>query len=138
MKTCACAFISKGRKIFLGKRSLDRKFYPGVWDLIGGHCKNRESPEQALVRELKEELDIIPTKLREIGILDEPNVEAYGEYQYHVYLVTDWDGVPHNQQPQEHSEIQWFAIEDAIGLELAHTHYPVLFMATRRRLAFPE
>jgi len=79
------------------------------------------------LRELKEELDITPTKFQEIRILDEPNIEAYGAYQYHVYLVTDWNGVPCNQQPQEHSEIKWFSIEDALVLELAHPHYPVLF-----------
>ena len=100
--------------------SVTQKFYPNVWDLIGGHCENRESPEQALLRELKEELDIIPTEFQEIGILDEPNVEVYGESQYHVYLITDWNGVPGNQQPQEHSEIQWFSIEDALSITLSN------------------
>ena len=127
MKTAACAILLRGRKILLGKRSPCRKFYPNVWDLIGGHCEDRESPEQTLLRELKEDLGITPTKFQKISILEEPNIEAYGAYQYHVYLVTDWHGVPRNQQPQEHSEILWFAIEDALGLELAHPHYPVLF-----------
>ena len=32
--------------------------FPGYWDLIGGHVEEGETPEQALVREVKEELDI--------------------------------------------------------------------------------
>jgi 8-oxo-dGTP diphosphatase len=32
--------------------------FPGHWDLIGGHVEEGETPEQALVREVKEELDI--------------------------------------------------------------------------------
>ncbi len=32
--------------------------FPGYWDLIGGHVEDGETPEQALVREIKEELDI--------------------------------------------------------------------------------
>ncbi len=32
--------------------------FPDHWDLIGGHVEEGESPEQALVREVKEELDI--------------------------------------------------------------------------------
>jgi 8-oxo-dGTP diphosphatase len=32
--------------------------FPNHWDLIGGHIEEGESPEQALVREVKEELDI--------------------------------------------------------------------------------
>jgi 8-oxo-dGTP diphosphatase len=32
--------------------------FPGYWDLIGGHVEEGETPEEALVREVKEELDI--------------------------------------------------------------------------------
>ena len=32
--------------------------FPDHWDLIGGHVEEGESPEEALVREVKEELDI--------------------------------------------------------------------------------
>jgi 8-oxo-dGTP diphosphatase len=32
--------------------------FPDHWDLIGGHVEDGETPEEALVREVKEELDI--------------------------------------------------------------------------------
>ena len=32
--------------------------FPGYWDLIGGHVELGETPEEALVREIKEELGI--------------------------------------------------------------------------------
>jgi 8-oxo-dGTP diphosphatase len=32
--------------------------FPDYWDLIGGHVEQGETPEEALVREVKEELDI--------------------------------------------------------------------------------
>ena len=32
--------------------------FPDHWDLIGGHVENGETPEVALVREFKEELDL--------------------------------------------------------------------------------
>ena len=32
--------------------------FPNHWDLIGGHVEEGETPEQTLVREVKEELDI--------------------------------------------------------------------------------
>jgi 8-oxo-dGTP diphosphatase len=32
--------------------------FPNHWDLIGGHVEKGETPEEALIREVKEELDI--------------------------------------------------------------------------------
>jgi 8-oxo-dGTP diphosphatase len=32
--------------------------FPNHWDLIGGHVEDGETPEEALIREVKEELDI--------------------------------------------------------------------------------
>ena len=32
--------------------------FPGHWDLIGGHIEEGETPEEALLREVKEELDL--------------------------------------------------------------------------------
>ena len=32
--------------------------FPNCWDLIGGHVEERETPEQALAREYKEELGL--------------------------------------------------------------------------------
>jgi len=31
--------------------------FPDCWDLIGGHVEEGETPEEALIREIKEELD---------------------------------------------------------------------------------
>jgi len=31
----------RGDRILLARRSETRTFYPGVWDVIGGHCEAR-------------------------------------------------------------------------------------------------
>ena len=36
--------------------------FPNHWDLIGGHVEEGETPEEALIREVKEELDIVLTE----------------------------------------------------------------------------
>jgi 8-oxo-dGTP diphosphatase len=38
--------------------------YPNHWDLIGGHVEEGETPEEALIREVKEELDIELTEYK--------------------------------------------------------------------------
>ena len=124
MKRCAAGLLFKDNQILLGKRTMNRKFYPNVWDLIGGHCKKNENVEQALSRELQEEIDVIPTKYVHITILHEPEPEIHGKYDYHIFLVTEWLGFPKNKQSNEHSELRWFEINDAEKLDLAHQKYP--------------
>ncbi len=127
MNRCAVALLWKRKRILLGKRSAQRRMYPKHWDLIGGHCEPNETMDQTLVRELAEEIGITDTIFDRIDMLDEPRSDEYGIYEYHVYLVSKWRGVPHNLQLEEHSEIRWFLVKDAVRLELAHPGYPNLF-----------
>ena len=48
------ARIVLSQRILLGQRSSTLIFYPGVWDVFGGHV---ELSKQTLIRELQEELE---------------------------------------------------------------------------------
>ena len=113
--------------ILLGKRAPTRQFYPGVWDVPGGHVEPHESPEQALVRELQEELGIIPTQFIKLTVLYDVHSEQHEKYEYHLYCVTQWIGTPQNVLIEEHSEICWVPLEEASQLELALAAYRPLF-----------
>jgi 8-oxo-dGTP diphosphatase len=108
-----------GDQILLGKRSATRAYYPGAWDAPGGHSKEGEAPEQTLVRELKEELGVIPLEYRLLAVLPEPKPEIHGEGSHHMYLVTKWHGVPRNLCEEEHSELGWVRVDEIDRLELA-------------------
>ena len=51
-------FINNEKKILIGKRSENKKLYPGMWEMNGGGCQSGETSLEALVREIKEELGI--------------------------------------------------------------------------------
>lgn len=139
MRVCVGALVireQEGPRLLLGKRAASRTAYPGVWDVPGGHCEPGETPEQALVRELQEELGVTPTawrRLAEVCVPDGAGREA--PLRLHLYAVTAWEGTPHNRQPAEHTEVAWFPLEAACGLDLAHPSYPALF---RRFASLPE
>jgi 8-oxo-dGTP diphosphatase len=128
----AAALIVESQMILLGKRAPTRTSYPNVWDVFGGHIEAGEQPHQTLVRELQEELDITPTKwtfLETIvaSIPEQSGVQPYPLY-LHLYLVTAWVGTPINQQLHEHASIEWFSLEQAMQLDLAHPAYPQIFV----------
>ena len=125
------ALIVRAGKILLGQRSAERVFYPDVWDMFGGHVEPGEQLQQTLVRELEEELGITPTQwtfLETLTVdLPSPPEEPPDLLIVHIYRVTDWAGTPANMQPEEHSTIGWFALEEAVKLRLADAMYPELF-----------
>jgi len=53
---CAAALIldDEGR-IFVQRRSPQRKLFPSCWDIVGGHLEDGESVDDALRREVEEE-----------------------------------------------------------------------------------
>ncbi len=52
-------------ELFLQKRSADKDVAPGKWDTsVGGHVNSGETPEEALLREMKEELGITECKAK--------------------------------------------------------------------------
>lgn len=113
--------------ILLARRSGNRAFFPNVWDVPGGHCERRETPEQALVRELDEELGVVPKTWRLLGELGLAATGPDEPLLLYLYEVTGWIGTPHNRMPAEHAEVCWLTIGDACQLPLAHPGYPALF-----------
>jgi 8-oxo-dGTP diphosphatase len=95
---CVGAILVKEGQILLGKRAPNRAFYPDVWDILGGHVEVNERPEDALIRELKEEIGV---EVMESSYL-ETIVDRDGVVECRVYAVTGWLGAPANQQPEEH------------------------------------
>jgi 8-oxo-dGTP pyrophosphatase MutT (NUDIX family) len=59
VRICSGGFLVESNRFLFGKRSSDDKMYPSVWDILGGHAEGSESSEEALKRELEEELNAL-------------------------------------------------------------------------------
>lgn len=124
----ACAILVDRGCVLLGKRASYRKSYPNCWDVIGGKVEEGETVDAALARELTEEIGVVPTAYRPLGVLEDPNVDARGLSTYHFFVVTSWNGGSPVLQDDEHSELKWFDIEAACALpDLAMSEYQALF-----------
>ena len=86
----AAAVIEKPDGSFLlGQRAPDT-FYPGYWEFPGGKVEAGESPREALVRELREELEI--EVLRATPWLVREHVYEHAHVRLHFFRVPEWRG----------------------------------------------
>ncbi len=108
----SCGYFYKDGKILLQKRRDD-----GSWALNGGCLEVGETFEDALKREIKEELGITVTKYRPVAVLS-------GEKEYHVYpngdevygidavyQIDEYIGEP-TPDNDEVLEIGWFELDN--------------------------
>lgn len=96
----AAALVDAQGRILLARRPEGRPM-AGLWEFPGGKIEPGETPEAALIRELKEELDI------GISFLDlAPLTFASHDYSsFHlfmpVFLCRAWKGAPRSKEMQE-------------------------------------
>jgi 8-oxo-dGTP diphosphatase len=107
------AFLLKDGHVLLGLRA-PHKTLPNCWDMFGGHIEGNETEVEALIRELDEKLGIYPTqfgKLEHLAIRQDADC-----FDLAVYEVTAWSGGEPAMFGNEHTDIKWFALQDAMQL----------------------
>ena len=78
------------------------KAYAGYWEFPGGKIEQGESPAQALVRELEEELGVHVTVAR--AWLTQQHVYPHAHVELQFFRVTAWEG---EVAPREGQEVAW-------------------------------
>ncbi|MBS0271807.1 MAG: 8-oxo-dGTP diphosphatase MutT [Proteobacteria bacterium] len=122
----AAAIINKKGELLITERPMG-KALAGVWELPGGKMELGETPENSLIRELKEELGI---KVRE----DDLEPLSFASYRYEtfhlimpIYLCHQWEGNLHGAEGQK---IAWITYTD-----LAYYPLPPADILPAHRLA---
>lgn len=95
----ACALVDVDGRVLLARRPEGKKM-AGLWEFPGGKLNPGETPEQAVIRELKEELGIDVTTA-----CLAPFAFASHEYEgFHLlmplFLCRRWKGIPTAQEKQ--------------------------------------
>jgi|SRR3989338_1445443 len=111
-------------EILLGKRSA-HVVYPLFWSLPGGIIEHGESIEDAIKREVKEELGVDVVKLkRGKGIYENfPNKER-GFHTIDIPYYCKIKGTP--TAKDETLEVRWFKGKEIKDMKLAYTHKEIL------------
>ncbi|MBI1188170.1 MAG: NUDIX domain-containing protein [Alphaproteobacteria bacterium] len=104
----AAALVDADGRVLIAQRP-DGKSLAGLWEFPGGKVEPGEAPEAALVRELREELDVVvePDALEPYAFAS----HAYADFHLlmPLYVVRRWRGAP---VAQEHAALVWAKPQD--------------------------
>lgn len=114
------AVLVDGQTVLAARRS-EQMSLPGLWEFPGGKIEEGETPEEALARELDEELRCTA----EIGEHVETTLYEYEKLfvSLATYYCTLREGTP---QLTEHAEIRWVPAAELRELQWAPADIPAV------------
>ncbi len=120
----AAALIDQQGRILIQQRPEGRAL-AGLWEFPGGKIDEGEVPEAALVRELKEELNIDV----QINCLAPLTFASHAYEDFHLmmplYACRKWDGFV---QPQEGQAVKWVRPRDMRDYPMPPADVPLIAM----------
>ena len=109
---CIAFMLIKDGQVLAEKRKHTKRVVPGAVALPGGHIEARERPEEALSREVQEEVGIVPIELAYVCTL----LHRAQEFRkLHYFVVTRWKG---EIIPQEAEAVVWIPLNTLETLDL--------------------
>lgn len=108
-RLCAMVFFRRGDEVLIPLKKRGHK--SGHYHATGGKVEDGESLEQALLRESREEVGLVPMhywKMAEHNYIKPDGDDPWHIY-HHVYLCDEWQGEP---VETESMTPYWFDIKD--------------------------
>ncbi|MGL1921349.1 MAG: (deoxy)nucleoside triphosphate pyrophosphohydrolase [Hyphomicrobiales bacterium] len=118
----ACALIDIDGRVLLQQRPAGKQ-HAGLWEFPGGKVELGETPEAALIRELKEELSIDTSS----NCLAPLNFSSFGYENIHLlmplYICRRWQGII---QPMEQQNLKWVRAKNLKDYKMSPADIPLI------------
>ncbi|MEW5289690.1 8-oxo-dGTP diphosphatase MutT [Erwinia papayae] len=110
----------KDQNIFLAKRSASSHM-GNMWEFPGGKIEAGETPEQALKRELHEEIGI--EVVSAVAWDRSEHADSQLQVTLHFFIVEEWQGEPWGREGQPQ---RWVAQRDLVAAEFPPANIPIV------------
>lgn len=118
----AVALVDVDGRVLIAKRP-EGKSMAGLWEFPGGKVEPGETPEQALVRELKEELGIDTWR----SCLAPLTFASHSYDDFHLlmplFVCRKWQGIP---QSRENQALKWVRAQDLKDYPMPSADIPLI------------
>ena len=130
--TTLCYLERDGRYLMLHrtKKAVDDSH--DKWIGVGGKFEPDESPEECMLREVREETGLVVTRWRYHGIVTFVSDVAQSDYM-HLFSATEWEGTLH---PCDEGELQWIPKNELGRLNLWEGDRVFLYLMAQERPFF--
>ncbi|MBM6617741.1 (deoxy)nucleoside triphosphate pyrophosphohydrolase [Bacillus suaedaesalsae] len=120
LKVVGAVIVNDLGEILCAKRSTTMSM-PGKWEFPGGKVERNENEQDALIREIKEELQC------DIEVYDKI-AETLHEYAEFTILLVTYNAKITSGSPvnKEHEELRWFKLEQLKALDWAEADIPTV------------
>ncbi len=108
--------VSNGRFVMVQRDNNPNILNPNKWNLPGGAIEAGETPKEALLRELKEEINIAPSAIEEMGTT---TYTDGGSIVYRFVARLTPEERDQVQLISEGQQLDWFTRTEALTLDLS-------------------
>ncbi|WP_010252849.1 (deoxy)nucleoside triphosphate pyrophosphohydrolase [Myroides injenensis] len=118
LRVC-CAIIQHEDKVLVAQRN-EKGLLPMKWEFPGGKVEQGETDEECIVREIKEELDMIVTIEKRLSTV----VHHYDTFSL-TLIPFVCNSKTANYTRQEHNQVVWSTVKQLSDYDWAEADIPV-------------